>query len=756
MVKRYALIFSLMFLMPQAYSMTRLSSLWNNVASCAAPLVARVHNPFRGQSITSKLTQLANSRFAGYCTFAAMACASIVGAYVVTKKLLRKSDNSNHRPEIQEYPGFIDFGPILDAKYSGTPISNPQNTEQTVVVPKANKDHLTTDNTTTQSQHTQNIDSEPQSSHDQSQDTRSRATLPADKASPSVKTTPDHVEQPSHVEHQETLATTKNPPVTSMIEGPVVQSVQKLIGNPYFNDRSNHAWDFLNFNDAQGRHHRVQQLLVLPQSRENGGDGSCALHAILRANPAIALIVQGKMSPGQAKGILQETKMNFEPAKKFIVDLRTKKALNRYYLKRLTRISCADRKARQDEVIYSIYDRLVGQTVDFRQEQVRSLDPVSLKDYITVDPSTHVGPEQLALFSMSTEQFITFMNQADTWTRYINVKQGKVLKAIHGKLLTMFIDKIIAKTSSKPFTLAPENIIEDINANASSIKFTTEELFWFNHDIVLLKSQLHNPEIMNNYIALDKPLEVLPANIGHAWREYNHEVQPPMDQGGQWLDDGECTALIAHARSMPESDLAQAYNEADVKTCTIGSPEQFESDGTIRELKSALQERRMPQHKFYAFHLGNMSQAKAASTGHYISLFLEVAQQQLRWTIANSAHNHIQLFGDSPATQLIKHIVGESSHTTFNPTPEFREHNAQVLREALQSAQSEIDEGTSRPLFASRLPEYKDCVADKLKRLDHAATTFHTFNRDYSKFGGSKEVLDQRIHQLNLQAATLN
>lgn len=678
MVKRYALIFSVLFIPSQVSPMTSLSSFWCHCVQAATPVLVHAQKSFGSQSLAARLSQLADSRLAGYCALTALTCVTIVGGYTLAKKVFCSATYARTKlaPGISQ-SGCQKQAVLPDAK-PGTiePAAKP-----VPVFPVT--------------QH-----SRPIILYDTPQAASMQQTLPEQEPLLS----PDHpqpqVAKDMSVTEQPAAAIAAATEPTEQTE-----AGEQLPRIRLFEDETNHVWQKIQFVNELGQGQAkiralvtVQQMKVNRQEKPNGGGrGSCGYHAGILNNPVIAAVAQGLIDYHKAKYYLRnadnEIIKSFAPrergmasARAFVHNLRIKRILKNNYLFWLGACAPEGGNAAQDNVIISVYkvlcneflDSVIAEIVD-GTTKTKSFARNEIMDALSEMP-VQVTREQLALFdNMSLEQFAELIHKRETMSKYLTmagttleISQDHIPKAWH-----------------------------EYNVNASSMGYST------------------------------------------------------IPEDGELLNGEEIDALIMHKRKTPiherktpESLINRAYNTNDVAVCTIESATKriLRKNETVTILKEALSQGRMPPYKYYAFHLGTMRQPKPqeggqlepVSTGHFVGVFLEIALNEHRWTITNSAHNAVLLFGKTSPADLIRYIEGKASHEALVPTAEFLACNVKRLNAWLERAQD------------SHIPRARK--AHIARRLDRAIQTFERFSEDYTPFG-SKERLDSRVVNLQLSLA---
>lgn len=268
MIKRYALILSVFVVIPQVHGMSTLSSLWGHVTSVAAPFLARVQDSLSSQSITSKLTQLADSRFAGYCTLTALTCASLVGTYILAKKLFGTSNYSKSRTQ--------------EPKRLPTTVTH-KNTIKLATPTTLKPDlHTLPSSPDKKTSPLPRLDLPKKIIQEQPRPVIHKASVGEKTQDPVIKSeVPAQTTQEPHsqvetctITHQDHVAEQRTDRGTSPATSTVAraQEPRELLPNiPYFNDRENHVRKWIKFHDNRGNNVTVQQLRVRSQFKKEMG-----------------------------------------------------------------------------------------------------------------------------------------------------------------------------------------------------------------------------------------------------------------------------------------------------------------------------------------------------------------------------------------------------------------------------------------------------------------------------------------------------
>jgi hypothetical protein len=259
------------------------------------------------------------------------------------------------------------------------------------------------------------------------------------------------------------------------------------------------------------------------------------------------------------------------------------------------------------------------------------------------------------------------------------------------------MDGVIAAFQHMPLVnIAPETL-NDLNC-------TEQKLVEF----------IRDPSNIRRYVSLpETPLRISQEDIGPALARYNQLHNPRLEENGDLLNSYEIQYLLDLQQREQERILNPRYVSSTVLEDT--SPLLLQ---TITRLRDQLQARQLPEQRIHAFVLGNTDQGRR-SQGHWITLVLEVARNRRRYSIANSAHNHIKMFRGA-IRDIISFLEGEDIAQLIRPSDGLKKRLTDQLREAIAICKQHHDDRSR-------------------ERLQTSLENFQEIVNDYSSFGGAGE-----------------
>lgn len=230
-------------------------------------------------------------------------------------------------------------------------------------------------------------------------------------------------------------------------------------------------------------------------------------------------------------------------------------------------------------------------------------------------------------------------------------------------------------------------------------------------------------------------------NLDNAIIDYNNSLgdgEPQRPENGELLESNEIEQIIQ----------TELLRRGSVLNVTIGNTPIYVIESTVRpqadnpkaqpinqleiheqmvQIRNSIHTHTALPHRLYVFIIGSADQFTRAA-GHWITMTLEIANGMRRYTITDSAANHVKMF-DGPAANIIRFIEGEQAGNLLRP------HRTPRLQAAAQLRNN---------LFACE----KDGKKANLLALQRAMQDYSKFKGNFSDFKNPEGIRSRVDNQL--------
>jgi len=253
----------------------------------------------------------------------------------------------------------------------------------------------------------------------------------------------------------------------------------------------------------------------------------------------------------------------------------------------------------------------------------------------------------------------------------------KVIYTLYKCMVNEYLNNIISKAieTNKSVYISPLDILQDLqNMTFKVSDATAKEIACSPQD---LHNFLHQQENIRRYIRVISPIEILQSTPINALHYYNATHANRLDEYGELLNSDEMEKLINYYCETDEL-ARRVLDPHNVQTIIIESadPVMLDLMGSMQEIKDIIQSEQSLTNRRYIFILGNTNQ-KTQKNGHWVTLLLECAGHERRYTITNSSDNHICLFDDqehnNPCFNVIKYLEGDCATHYLKPSTLYKD-----------------------------------------------------------------------------------
>ena len=319
------------------------------------------------------------------------------------------------------------------------------------------------------------------------------------------------------------------------------------------------------------------------------------------------------------------------------------------------------------------------------------------------------------------KQFYIPRIQAIVPTAISSRENPAVLQSIYRNLLGTFLDNILSEALDAGSTneITQSTLIEALKTMPITVSQVTLQQLGCTEDELIMF--LREPETIQRYVQLASPFSVSQDDIEPAWKLYNtRQVAGAFARNGEMINSNEIEYLLEHQRNNRDDTVAARALDPHAVSLTVLEETSPEALKLIAETVTGLQQQiragQLPTQKIHAFVLGSSDQAKR-SAGHWITMVLELTRNGRRYTITDSADNHIRMF-DGACHNLIRFLEGDRAAKLVRASDAFKQQIwAQLNENIARCRQNKNDILLQQNLFSSVL-------------------RFQQFVNDYSSFGG--------------------
>ena len=303
-----------------------------------------------------------------------------------------------------------------------------------------------------------------------------------------------------------------------------------------------------------------------------------------------------------------------------------------------------------------------------------------------------------------------------------------VIQTFYRQFVNEYLDNAIAETvdfkEDKEITL--EGMIEAFQAMLLNIPpVTLEQLGCTEEELTQF---VRDEQTIRRYVQVRAPLRISRDDIQVAWTQYNAGANR-FPQNGDMLNSDEIMYLFDDKRKQ-DGVVGAAMDPRAVSVNVVEdtTPETLNVFEEITGLRDQIQSGQLPERKIHAFVLGNTDQKKQMA-GHWVTMVLECARNRRRYTITNSADNHISMFQGTCAN-MIRYLEGDGSVQLLRPSEATKQRILGTLRQSMAQC-------SERP--RDRCLKYQ---------LEGAVTQFQEFVDDYSSFDGQQNFVHEVLSLL--------
>lgn len=434
---------------------------------------------------------------------------------------------------------------------------------------------------------------------------------------------------------------------------------------PYFDTQENHVLEPIHCRNEKDEQVTVQQLRVFDQYTQDskgrdigGGHNSCGYHAGPKNIPAITGLIQ-----------------RLEP---------------QHYFSQLIGKSTP---------VQELFGNQEGQQGFLRTIIICKRIKTALKLFYS--PRIQIAPPTVA--PESPEK-----------------REQEIFIPYYNRLKAAFLENNISETldTATAHVITLKSIIQSFMQQSIDVaQATLEELHYTQEEFL---ARLHNQEKIEQYVHLTEPFTLSEHDSEPALSRYNCSQRAGIiDPNGDMLNESEITELLQFQQSTPV--IAAALNPQHVAVTVIeqATPDLFAITDNLITLRKHIEEGTLPLQRIQTFVLGNTDQ-RAQNAGHWITMILEFARKQRRYTIANSACNRVSTFS-GPAHDLIRYLEGDTIASQVKPSASFKQGIVSKLQSCIEQCKTSFG-----------APQQK-------AQLQHWLAQFDEFVQDYSSFGGREK-----------------